>query len=226
MATIGEVTSRIRNGIKSVKEDAFLTDRYLYSMFMKYAKALVKRESQRKNIYTHTSLFKEIPCLELMEVDKVAACCLAVNIGLTFKRSREKLPRMITNDKGPLIKSVSSVDYSQNLTETHPTVYANMTKTSGFKYNKSKYYWIIDDYLYVPDNLWEAVRLQAMFEDDISPLLCDLGAEDESCEIKQNMELAIPEHLYMDIETLVRNEIAPLPQLPSDGSDDQQNVIR
>ena len=31
MTTIGEVISRVRNTLKAVKEDAFLTDRTIYS---------------------------------------------------------------------------------------------------------------------------------------------------------------------------------------------------
>ena len=33
MTTIGETISRVRNTLKAVKEDAFLTDRIIYSSF-------------------------------------------------------------------------------------------------------------------------------------------------------------------------------------------------
>ena len=43
MTTVGEAISRVRNTLKAVKEDAFLTDRVIYYSIMKYAKALIKR---------------------------------------------------------------------------------------------------------------------------------------------------------------------------------------
>ena len=36
--TIGEVVSRVRNQMKAVRQDAFLTDRFIYSVIGKHAK--------------------------------------------------------------------------------------------------------------------------------------------------------------------------------------------
>jgi len=36
MAAIGESISRVRNVLKAVKEDPFLTDRFIYSLIMKF----------------------------------------------------------------------------------------------------------------------------------------------------------------------------------------------
>ena len=44
MTTIGESISRVRNALKAVKEDAFLTDRQIYFVISKYGKTLLKRE--------------------------------------------------------------------------------------------------------------------------------------------------------------------------------------
>ena len=44
MTTIGEVISRIRNQIKAVDADSFITDRVIYSNIMKYAKMYIKRQ--------------------------------------------------------------------------------------------------------------------------------------------------------------------------------------
>jgi uncharacterized protein YutE (UPF0331/DUF86 family) len=47
MTTIGEILSRIRNQVKAVKQESFLTDRFLYSMVMKHAKMLVRRQTSK-----------------------------------------------------------------------------------------------------------------------------------------------------------------------------------
>ncbi len=44
MTTIGESISRVRNIIKAVTMDAFVTDRVIYSLIQKYAKMYIKRQ--------------------------------------------------------------------------------------------------------------------------------------------------------------------------------------
>ena len=74
MTTVGEAVSRVRNVLKAVKEDPFLTDRLIYSLIMKVAKTLIKRDDRIESIFKYKSLFKELPCVELIEVDRVEAC--------------------------------------------------------------------------------------------------------------------------------------------------------
>ena len=100
-----------------------------------------------------------------------------------------------------------------------------MTKTSNFKYNKNKYYWFIDGHIFIPDVEWEAVRIQAIFEDDFSSQLCHIG-DKNICILEQDRELTIPENLFSEIENFVRQELAVVMQIPSDGADDNQNVMR
>ena len=38
--TIGYTVSRVRNTLKAVKEDAFLTDRFIYSVVSKFCKII------------------------------------------------------------------------------------------------------------------------------------------------------------------------------------------
>lgn len=224
MGTIGDAISRVRNVIKGVKEDAFITDRFIYYLIWKYAKTLIKRESRMNEIYKYTSLFTEIPCLELIDVDKVEACCTGIRTGCTIKRTKDRLPGLLETTMGPVIREVSSLDYSVSVTRSYPSVYTNMTKLTSFPYNKSKYYWYLDGYLYVPDVEWEAIRVQAIFEDDTAAFLCNPEADD--CRSEQDRSLAIPEHLYSEIEQLVLKEILTAGQIPSDGADDSQNIMR
>ena len=225
MTKVGESISRVRNVLKTVKEDPFMTDRFIYSLIMKYGKTLIKRESKLENLFKNISLFKELPCVELIEVDKVEACCMSIKTACTYKRSKEKLPAMTDMDNGPLIRLISTLDYSQKVHRSQPDLYTNMANSSGFEYNTRRYYWIIDEYLFIPNVDWEAVRIQAMFDDDISPELCHIG-DQTICIAAQDRDLSIPEHLFSEIENLVRQEILTAGKIPSDGADDSQNVMR
>jgi hypothetical protein len=224
MGTIGDAISRVRNVITGVKEDAFITDRFIYQLIWKYAKTLIKRESMMNEVFKYTSLFTEIPCLELIDVDKVEACCTGIRTNCTIKRTKEKLPKLLETTMGPVIREVSSLDYSHSVVRTYPTVYTNMTKTSGFKYNQNKYYWYLDGYLYIPNVEWEAVRLQAIFEDSTEALKCN--DDSDECRTEQDRSLPIPEHLFSEIEQMVIQQILTAGQIPSNGADDGQNIMR
>jgi hypothetical protein len=225
MTTVGDAISRVRNVLKAVKEDPFLTDRFLYSLIIKYGKLFLKREEdQQKSIKSNNALVETIPCIELIDVDKVEACCIGVRTGCTFKRSKDKLPKIMEGSNGPVIRSVTTLDQSQRLEETYPSTYANLTHSTNFKYLKAKYFWYADGYLFIPDVDWEAVRIEAIFDEDIKKFICSEDAQD--CVLEQDRKLAIPDHLFAEIEQMVLKEILTAGQIPSDGADDSQNVMR
>ena len=56
--TIGYTVSRVRNVLKAVKEDAFLTDRFIYSVILKYAKLFIKRQDNLNMILRFNSFFR------------------------------------------------------------------------------------------------------------------------------------------------------------------------
>ena len=225
MSTISESISRVRNGLKAVKEEAFLTDRYIYSLLIKYGKSLIERENRTKNIYRNEKMFHEIPFFELTDVDIIETCG-AISTGCTIKRSIDKLPTISSVNGGVMIKYVSTIDHSVELKRTSPEKYNRMKNMSSFKYNKTKYYWISNGYIYVPDVDYEAISISAAFEEDISQYLCDTGTTKTICTNMQEGELPIPEHLLSEVEQYVRQEIMPMLQIPVDSSTDKQNIIR
>ena len=112
MTTIGEAISRVRNTLKAVKEDAFLTDRNIYFSILKYGKTLLKREDNQYRLMKISSLFSVLPYLELIDVDKVDAGCVGVYSECYFKRTKDKIPQMFEGAFGPVIRTASSIDSS------------------------------------------------------------------------------------------------------------------
>jgi hypothetical protein len=224
MTTIGDATSRVRNVLKAVKEDPFITDRFLYSLIMKYAKLLIYRQDQKGNLKQYTGLFTTIPCLDLIEVDKIEACCLGIKTGCTFRRTKDKLPDLLDGGKGPVIRSVTTIDQSVRLEETYPEVYANLSTTTTFKYLTTKYFWYLDGHIYIPDVEWENIRMVALFDADVSEFDCSIDATD--CTPEQERNMPVPENLFAEIEQMVLKEILTSGQIPSDGADDSQNQLR
>lgn len=224
MNTRAEAISRLRGILKAVKEDPFITDRFLFSIFMKYAKFVIRRQDNEGKIMSYDSLFQFIPCVELVEVDVIPACCLGIKTGCTIRRTKDPLPEFLQGSEGPLIRAVGSLDLSVELARTTPNLYANLTKLSTFKYNKTKYYWLLENYIYVADVEWEAIYLEAIFNDDIASYVCT--KDSDKCTPAQELPLNVPEYLMAEIEQLALKELLTSGQLPSDGPDDSQNVLR
>lgn len=220
--TIGDTISRVRNTIKGVRQDAFLTDRYVYSLILKYAKLYIRRQDAENKIMRFSSLFEPIPCIELIEVDKIEACCADISTGNTIMRTKDKIPTVLEGEYGPLFKTVASLDSSQECTETTSGAYTSMTKTSTFKYNKTLYYWYLNGYLYFPNIMWEAVRVEALWEDSVQMYTCD----GKDCTPRQDDPTHFPEYLFAEIEQNVIKELTLLMQVPSDPAVDKQSQLR
>jgi len=223
MTTIGEAISRVRNTLKAVKEDPFLTDRVLYYSIIKYGKTLLKREDNQYRLMRIGSIFSVLPMVELIDVDKVEAGCMGVYSGCYFKRTKDKLPDIFDGLFGPIIRTVSSIDGTQELYRTDPGTWTSITKSSTFKYNKRPYFWYLNGYLYVPNVDWDAIRIEAIFDGDISEYTCD---EESKCQIRQDQILPFPEYLFSEIEQMTIKELTMTMQVPQDNLDDGQNALR
>lgn len=222
--TIGESVSRVRNIVKAVREDAFLTDRQIYSLISKYGKLLLHREDNRKKVHSFYSIFETIPCVDLIEVDKVEACCTGIRSNCTIKRTKDKLPKLFEGDKGPIFRDVSSLDRSIDMHPTYPSVYVSIANSTNFKYNTRKYYWYLDGYLYFPDIEWDGVLVTALWDENVDHLKCDPDAD--PCKIRQKADINIPEFLFAEIEQFVLKDLTIMLQAPVDLKDDKQNQLR
>ena len=220
MTTIGEAISRVRNTLKAVKEDPFLTDRTIYFSLQKYAQTLIKREDNQFRLMKMSQIFKVLPYVELINVDKVEAGCIGVYSECFFKRSKDKLPNILDGMFGPIIRTVSSIDGSIEMFRTEPGTWSSITKSTTFKYNKRFYFWIIDGYIYCPNVDWEAIKIEAIFENDIE------NCKTNDCLLIQDQAFNIPEYLFSEVEQLVIKDLTMTLSIPADSVDDSQNTIR
>jgi hypothetical protein len=220
MTTIGEAISRVRNTLKAVKEDPFLTDRTIYFSLIKYAQTLIKREDNQFRLMKMSQIFKVLPYVELIDVDKVEAGCVGVYSECYFKRSKDKLPSILDGMFGPLIRTTSSIDGSIEMFRTDPGTWISITKSTTFKYNKRPYFWYLNGYIYCPNIDWDAIRIEAIFDGVLET--CDT----DPCTIRQDDPFVLPDYLFSEVEQFVIKELTMTLQIPTDGPDDGQNTLR
>jgi len=224
MTTIAESISRVRNLVKGSKQDAFLTDRFIYSLIVKYAKMFIKRQDALNIRLKFASLFRTLPCQDLVEVDRIEACCGSLPSTCKIMRTREKIPIPFEGSYGPFIRTVSSIDGSTEVYRTQPAAFVSMSKTTTLKYNKQKYYWYMKGYIYLPYVEWDAIMLECIFQEDISIFTCD---EKNQCNIRQQEILPIPDDLFAEVEKQVLTDLGFQVQIPADPKTaDKQNILR
>lgn len=223
----GDAISRIRNIIKSVSEDAFITDRLIYSILSKWNRHYLSQLKTQglvgfvksPNIYIH------IPCLELEDGSLIDDCCVGIDLDIdcVIKKTKKKLPRIMTVGGNPLIRSVTSLDGSYRFYYTNVTTYNAIKRSKYYKYNKRGYFFIQNDYLIFPNADIEAVSMEAVFENEIDGLLCQGG----ECPNPLEASLSVPDQVMAMAEESTIKELMILYQLPQDVlGDDKQKANR
>ena len=220
--TIGDVISRLRSQIKAVRQDAFITDRMIYSFVVKHAKWLMKREDSKNRLMSFSGVVQTMDFVELIEIDKVEACCTGIKSDCVIKRTKDKLPIFLQGYYGPLIRAVTSLDGSEEMQPIVPSSYLNIANSKNAKYNKTKYFWYLNEYLYFPNIEWSAVRIEGIFEDDISRWTC----EEDSCKLRQDDSFNVPDYLLGELESQVIKDLTLMYQIPSDAPNDKQSQSR
>jgi hypothetical protein len=217
VAKVSEAISRIRNQIKSVNIDAFVTDRYIFSLILKHVSWLVKREDDKGTLRKYNNIFHTLDYFCLIDVDKADTGCFCIESGCTIKRSKDKIPPAYEGSYGPIIRSVTSIDGTNPLTLTYPSTYQAMVKQKTFKYNKTPYYYIVNDYIYVPSVDWPAIRVEGLFRSGMGDYNCDI---EHDCIYRQDEPFAIPMYIYAEMEQNVMKDLTTSLQVPQDINQD------
>lgn len=175
--TIGEAISQVRNDLKQITVDTRLTDRDIYSVMKTHSYWIIAQEADKLKISKQQHLFQSYTCAEVVPVPLTDPCC-NIQSKCRIYRTKDGLPPMFTDDSGPIIRTVTSVDWSQNFQRTTYENWLKIERDPDFKYNKSKYYFIRDNYMYFPTTQWRKVNMLIYCDADVrkyNTCGCDKG---------------------------------------------------
>jgi len=159
----------------------------------------------------------------------ISDCCDYVD-ECTVARSKYKLPRISEGNYQYVIQGVYSINAmggkGKKLKEITINRYINLLKLPIIK--KEEYYWIVDGYLYVSNPLLQAIRIAALFEEDIPNEMlypeCDCGKDysiEDLCKNPLDKEFALPGYLEKQVLSLVsQNLLATYFRIKTDMTDD------
>jgi hypothetical protein len=234
MATLRKVVSDVRSMHKLLSTDNLITDRAVASEIRNNTLLLVKRETNLRKLWATDTLFTTIPCLEMVEVP-ISECCEYVD-PCSIGRSRFKLPRIAEGNYQYIIQGVYSINalsgVGKKLKEITINRYVNLIKLPIIK--NEEYYWIQNDYLYINNPLLKAIRISALFEEDVPNDImypeCGCGGYEPSiediCKNPLDKEYALPGYLQNQVLALTSQKLLSTyfrinDDKTSDGKDDQ-----
>ena len=215
MATLRKLVSDVRSAHKLLSTDSLITDRAIASEVRNNSLLLIKRETNLRKLWATDTLFTTIPCLEMVEVP-ISECCDYVD-PCSVARSKYKLPRISEGNYQYVIQGVYSINamsgQGKRLKEITINRYINLLKLPIIK--KEEYYWISNGYLYVSNPLLQAIRLVALFEEDVPNEIlypaCGCGTPqytaEQLCVNPLDKEFALPGYLEKQVLELTSQKL-------------------
>jgi hypothetical protein len=194
MITNGEFVSRVVNGLKALSKDTHVSARYIAHIGKVKAKFLMAQKLDELSLFKEEGLITNVNCFRLKRIK--ARDCGVVEFKLCDKlmKSCEKIPEAMYGKIGPSIFSVISVDGSIDYRYITPRRYSDIKKR---KYRKEDagYFYIKDDYLYLPDSLNELVDMAIITVDkDQAECVSECSEVDsDSCTSKLESTFVCPD---------------------------------
>lgn len=234
MSTFRKLVSDARSMHKLLSTDNLITDRAIMSEIKNNAFLLIKRETNLRKLWATDTVFTTVPCLEMVEVP-ISECCDYAD-PCTVARTKFKLPRITEGNYQYVIQGVYSINamsgQGKKLKEITINRYVNLLKLPIIK--KEEYYWISNGYLYVNNPLLKAIRLVALFEEDVPNEImypeCGCGTPDytteQLCLNPLDKESPVPGYLEKQVLELTSQKLLSTyfklkTDITSDGVDGQ-----
>lgn len=227
--TISELISQVRNGLKTLNADSRMTDKFIWSIINKHARWLIKREGNKVGaLYSMDYLFQTLKCVLVEEVPTIDDACGVKNRCTVF-RTKIKLPKLYEGSDGAIIKSVFTIDGSQEFSQISVQEYMRkLENPHTVKYDKAKYFFFNNGYLYFPKSSIRMVMIKGYFEDEINgKSLCECGdCIEETCSSKLEEQFRVPDYLMGELMNQVLNELGNITRKLQEDVDINKNENR
>lgn len=207
MVTNGEIISRIANGLKALTKDSYISGRYIVNIARTKAKFLMSQKWDELSLNKEDDIIKSVPCFRLQRIKSKDCGIVEFRLCDKLMKSCCKLPEVISGKKGPSILSVLSVDGGLSYRYITPRQYSDI-KRRKYKSGSQGYFYIKDDYLYLPDSLNEVVDMELITTDkdeaDSVSECIDSSDIETGCKSKLESDFVCPDRF---LELVIRDTI-------------------
>lgn len=195
--TIRSFISVVRNSLDSISLDNYISGEMIFNVGISYATLFTKREADSAKVFKNTSSFKFIDCIRMKEVSAIECTDFKLPCN-TIMRSVEKIPTPFLSNYGSLIQ-VYNLTGEKDYSETNPISYKSLSK-QRYQSKQKGYFFIKNDYLWIPDSEVEAVSAMIL-SPDIKKLTKGCTLLDETFPVLDYLESIVIESTVKQLLT-------------------------
>ncbi len=206
-----------RQKLSERNADSTYTNQFLYSVLMEHAKWLIKREVSAGRVYKNNSLFQPF-VVDVIEVPIIDSC-LNITGNCKIYRSKDKIPDMWTDNDGPIIRDVTSIDGSTDFFVTNAKTWQSKSKNPYTKMSSTKYAFFSNDYLWIPQVNPNTIIINGFYKDDLDLVerTCQECQENKECVRFLDTKFMVPDWVEAEMFSKALEQMAGITRkLPVD----------
>lgn len=217
-----EAINQFRREVNERNADSTFTNKDLYTVLMKQAPWLISREAEAGRILTNQSLFQTLRARDVVEVSAVPSC-LSIRTNCKIYRTKHKVPEMWTDNSGPIIRRVTSIDGSTSFFPITILSWEDIQKDPYEQYSDVKYVFFSDGYFWFPKYNPNKANFECYFKNDISLVNeeCSECDSEKDCVKFLDTEFKVPEKLLAELFSYALKELLPSKQMQDDNQIDK-----
>lgn len=219
MQTLRSAVSDINNDLASVDLDSRFSYRFIASKLKGKIENIFRQDSVDRNILNLNEIWKPLKCIDLQDADPTS-CSDFYEYCDCLKRSVKKIPQVYNSKYGNFIK-ILAVNKDIEFKQIKPFEYKDI-KNREFRSKRINYFWIEEDYLYMPDCFIEEVSGYGIFKDSQEADLFNglIGP----CYLPLDSVLLAPQYIIDAAKTAVSTELFNINKRITQDSDPDENI--
>lgn len=196
MITNNEFVSRIVNNIKALSKDDHISKRFILNIGRTKTRFLVSQKLDEMTMFKEEGVITSVPCVELEKVEAKLCGIFEFNLCRDVMKSKCKLPEGVFGKNGSGIVSVTNVEELEDYDYITPNRFADLRKRK-YSRDTSRYYYIKDGYLYLPNSTNELVEVRMITLDKSKAAECSSCMECD-CKSVWDYEFVCPDR-FLDL---------------------------
>jgi hypothetical protein len=218
MVTNSEFVSRVVNGLKALSKDTHISARYIAHIGKVKSKLYMSQKLDDMSLFKEDGIISSVNCFKLERVKSKDCGIVEFTLCDNVMKSCKKLPEGLFGKNGASIISVMSIDGGKIYRYITPRKYVDINKRK-YRRKDSWFYYVQDDFLFLPDSNNELVDLTMIVVDkdaieEVST--CSNQNNKPSCKSKLDSEFVCPDRILdlvvgatiQEVGTLYRTSVA------------------
>lgn len=221
----GEFVSRVVNGLNALTKDIHVSKRWILGIGRSKAESYIAQRWDEGSMVDDYSILTCIPCVEMIEVDKIECCDAAFALCGFLMRSKYRLPGLVYSSRGAIITQVSNVDNSIFYKRADIKTYRIQSKR---KYAKKLpgFYYVYDGYIYIPDEYIELVNVCYFTMKRKEALRLSACEPESTCDSVWDDDFVFPVKLIEYIVSETLQEASNKIRIPADERPDLDSNVK